>query len=83
VITYPIVAFKSFHCSRAFGTKIQPKSIKENGDDITKLTQTHVGQGKSLNKGITNMLALPIDTMLYYIYGLCPHSKTPKQSVPI
>jgi hypothetical protein len=48
VITYPIVAFKSFHCSRAFGTKIQPKSIKENGDDITKLTQTHVGQGKSL-----------------------------------
>jgi hypothetical protein len=48
VITYPIVGSKVYIAQELLVQKFNQKSINENDDDITKLTRTHVGQGKSL-----------------------------------
>jgi hypothetical protein len=48
----------------------------------SKLLSLSPDKKRGKQQGITNMVALPIDKMLY-IYLLYPHSKTPKKSIPV
>jgi hypothetical protein len=54
------------------------------GKSTTKLESSPLGwwllMGSCWQQGITNMLALPIDKMLY-TYLLCPHSEHPKKNL--